>query len=143
MKKQQSAGGIVVRNIRGAWEVLVLQDMNDTWTFPKGNINTGEKPEHAAQREIQEEVGLTDLALHETLTDISYVYRRNGLIRKTVTYFLFESKGDQHPVNQTEEGIHNATWTPIDRAIEIIGYPKTNKPLLDTVKQWTLHRHRT
>ncbi len=143
MKTEQSAGGIIVRSVGGAWEVLIVQDMHDAWTFPKGKIDGGETLKEAARREIQEEVGLTDLTIRETLPVVLYMYRRDGLISKTVQYYIFESNGSENLVNQTNEGIHNASWTPIERAIEIIGYPKTNAPLLLKVKQWTLHQHRT
>jgi 8-oxo-dGTP diphosphatase len=143
MKREQSAGGIIVRSAGGAWDVLIVQDANNAWTFPKGKMDDGETFEEAARREIQEEVGLTDLVMREPLPVIGYVYRRNGLISKSVQYYIFESNGNEPLVSQTEEGIHNAAWTPIEHAINIVGYPKTNKPLLLTVKQWTLHQHRT
>ncbi len=138
-----SAGGIVVRKRQEAWQVVVVQDMNDAWTFPKGKIYAGEEPEQAARREILEEVGLRDIRMHTTLPVIQYIYQKNGRISKTVQYYIFESSGDEPLVSQTEEGIHNATWMQLEKAIKIIGYPKTNLSLLLKVKQWTLHRHRT
>ena len=143
MKTERSAGGVIVRNIHGAWMILVMQDMNDSWTFPKGKIDPGETPEHAARREILEEVGIRTLTTIAKLPDTRYTYKKDGLISKTVQYFLFESKGNETLVNQTEEGIHNATWMPIEKASEIIGYQKTNRPLLLKAKQWTLNPHLT
>jgi 8-oxo-dGTP pyrophosphatase MutT (NUDIX family) len=145
MKTELSAGGIVVRLRSGRWEVLVLQDMNDAWTFPKGNIGTGEDPETAARREIQEEVGPRDIHMRTKLPVIRYMYQRNGLVSKTVQYFIFESKGTEPLVSQTEEGIHNARWMSLDTATQRIGYPKTNKVLLAETKLflWTLHPRRT
>ena len=142
MKTERAAGGIIVRNIRGTWEVLVVQDTNNAWTFPKGKIDTGERSEEAARREIREEVGLTAMTVRTKLPVIRYVFQRDGLISKTVTYFLFESNGNERLVNQMEEGIHNATWMPIDKAIEQIGYAQTNKQLL-TKTLWILHLRRT
>ncbi|KKW10495.1 MAG: hypothetical protein UY49_C0021G0009 [Microgenomates group bacterium GW2011_GWC1_49_7] len=43
MKTEVSAGGIVVRKRMRIWEVLVIRDMNDVWTFPKGLVEKGEK----------------------------------------------------------------------------------------------------
>jgi len=142
MRTERSAGGVIVRNIHGVWLILVLQDMNDSWTFPKGKIDAGETPEQTARREIVEEVGIRSLTTITKLPDTRYTYKKDGLIRKTVLYFLFESKGNETIMNQTEEGIHNATWIPIEKAIEIIGYQKTNKPLLLKAKQWILNQHR-
>jgi 8-oxo-dGTP pyrophosphatase MutT (NUDIX family) len=145
MKTEISAGGIVARLSHGLWEVLLVQDMNGSWTFPKGTIEPGENAEHAALREVREEVGLRTLSTLKKLPAIGYTYKKNCLIKKTVHYFVFTFEGKENLINQTSEGIHNATWIPIDRAIKLIGYPKTNKGLLVSTKDflWKLHVHRT
>lgn len=143
MKSEISAGGIIVRRRGSLWYVLVVRDMNDAYTFPKGKIEPGENAIDAARREIREEVGLTKITMVKKLPVIRYVYNRNGLISKTVHYFLFTMDGDEKLVSQKEEGIHDARWMPIHKVPDIIGYPKTNIPLLLIVKQWTLHQHRT
>lgn len=136
MKTEVSAGGVVVRKRKKGWEVLIVRDMNNEWTFPKGKVDRGETREQAAKREIREEVGITQVTKFLKLPVIHYWYRRNGLISKTVHYFVFTSTGDETPVNQREEGIHEATWVPIRKAIDIIGYTETNKQLL----LWTLKK---
>lgn len=136
MKTEISAGGIIVRSTKGHWEVLILQDMNDAWTFPKGKLEPGEKPEAAACREIKEEVGLNNLTLLKKLPVSRYMYQKNGLISKTVHYFIFKSKGGEPIVDQTEEGIHNAKWMPLDDALLAIGYKETNLPLLEQTKRF-------
>ncbi len=143
MKTEVSAGGIVVRKRHGVWEIMLVQDKNDAWTFPKGLVEKTENYENAATREIREEVGLSGLKLCVKLPLVRYMYQKNGFISKTVHYFLFRLTRPQKAVSQKEEGIHNATWIPLHKAIEIIGYPKTNRPLLLNVKQWTSHQHRT
>ncbi len=135
MKIEISAGGIVVHKNKSVWEVLVLRDMNDAWTFPKGMVENKEELVLAAQREIQEEVGVTDTTLVTALPAIRYMYQRNGLISKVVHYFLFTSGAQEKLVPQKEEGIKEATWMPIDQAIEVIGYAKTNRPMLENVKK--------
>ena len=138
MKTEISAGGIVVQTSGKTWDILVLQDTNDAWTFPKGKIEKGEKLEGAARREIQEEVGLHELSMLTKLPVIRYKYQRNGRISKTVHYYMFESKGNERIINQTEEGVHNAKFITLEKAINIIGYEKTNIPLLEKVKQFLL-----
>lgn len=127
MKTEISVGGVIVRG----QEVLLLRDMNGNWTFPKGLIEPGETPEVAAAREVHEEVGLA-VSVRAPLTTIEYWYERDGQkIHKTVHYFLCDLVGDDEPVPQTEERISEVRWAPIKEAMEIIGYPKTNRVVLE------------
>ncbi len=131
MKTEVSAGGVVVCKFRNSWQVLVMKDMNDTWTFPKGLIEKNESPKHAAVREVAEEVGLHHLTFARKLSDIEYFYKKNGLIHKSVHYYLFISKSRQPLRCQKEEGIREAGWVAFDKAVLRIGYRKTNVALLE------------
>ena len=130
MKTEISAGGLVVRKRKNLWEILVVMDRKDAWTFPKGKLEKGEEALDAAKREITEEVGVSDLTLLTKLPVIRYMYTRDGLISKTVHYFVFQTEGKERLVSQLEEGLHEAQWVSIQKAKEIIGYEKTNKPLI-------------
>lgn len=136
MKTETSAGGVVVRKRRGVWEVLMVRDMSDRWTFPKGKVEKGEDFIHAAEREVSEEVGITDIHLLIALPVTRYIYARKVLISKTVRYFLFSFEGTEKLVSQTEEGIHDASWMPLTKAVNMIGYPKTNIPLLSAARTY-------
>jgi 8-oxo-dGTP pyrophosphatase MutT (NUDIX family) len=138
MKTEISAGGIIIRKNGSAWEILVVRDKNEEFTFPKGKIEEGETEEIAARREIAEEVGITHITMLCKLPVVRYMYSRRGLISKTVHYFLFQNTGKEKVVPQKEEGLHDAQWLPLDEAIEKIGYKKTNKPLLLEVKEFLL-----
>ena len=141
MKTEHSAGGIIVRNIRGIWEVLVIRDSQNVLTFPKGLIQKDEDPADTALREIGEEVGLTQISVIKKLPVIRYIYKKKEFISKTVQYYFCEATGDEKLKPQHDEGIHNAEWLPIDTAIENIGYPKTNKKLLVLTKQFIWKSH--
>jgi 8-oxo-dGTP pyrophosphatase MutT (NUDIX family) len=130
MKAELSAGGVIFHKGRGGWEVLLIRDMNGIWTFPKGIIEKGEKPDDTASREIFEEVGIDGLRIVDFLGEIEYDFRRDGIVRKRVTYYLFLSKRRVHPIVQRDEGIQQASWVPYAAALDRIGYPETNKPLL-------------
>lgn len=136
MKTEVSAGGIVACKSKTGWYVLVLRDMNDTWTFPKGLIEKGEEPNEAAIREIHEEVSIGGLKLVAPLTPVQYVYERNGRIKKTVYYFVFQSSRRIRPKPQKQEGISDARWVKLTDATEIIGYRQTNVKLLE--ETWKL-----
>lgn len=138
MKTVLSAGGVIVCSVHHEWYVLVLKDMNDTWTFPKGMVENGETLATAAAREIQEEVGISGLTILQPLPPINYFYKRNGTVKKTVHYYVFQSKICANPNVQKEEGIHEAKWVLIDDAIDMIGYRETNVKLLDVVRTYLL-----
>ena len=84
MKTEVSAGGVVIRKSRNKWQVLLIRDRNDSWTFPKGKIEKDETRKQAAVREIAEEVGLTALRYLAPAKVIHYFYKRGSLVDKTV-----------------------------------------------------------
>lgn len=125
-----SAGGLIVCRKQNTWWILVMKDHGNNWTFPKGKMEEGEDHINTATREIEEEVGISGLMMLTKLTPSKYWYFREGSIHKTVHYFLFEAKEMTDPVVQTEEGITEAKWIPFEDVAKLIGYPKTNTPLL-------------
>ena len=130
MRYEVSAGGVVVRKNKGTWDVLLIKDMNGNWTFPKGRIEKGETPIVAAKREVSEEVGLTNLKLITALAPVKYVFSRGTLVKKIVYYFLFKYNGIKLPVGQKEEGISDIRWVSYPEAAKLIGYSKSNIPVL-------------
>lgn len=130
MKIEISAGGLIVRKNPQGWEIVLISDMNNQWTFPKGRVEKGEDTLTAARREIAEEVGLDELTLIKKLPIVRYTYKRNGLKSKIVHYFLFQTTSTKNLHPQHDEGIHDAQWISIEKALNILGYPHTNHPLL-------------
>lgn len=134
MKTEISAGGVIYRKKGKSWQILLLKDKNDHWTFPKGLIEEGEEKVKAAQREIGEEVGLKEIKLVADLTPIKYWYKwQSDLVRKTVYYFLFETEGNEETHPQEEEGITDVRWFSPTEALKEVGYRKTNEPILQEV----------
>lgn len=136
MNTETSAGGIVVYKSQAGWLVLLMKDMKNNWTFPKGKREDGEDLEETAIREIEEEVGMTKLRCIAQLSPTTYWYTRGKSIKKTVHYFLFFSKTKQTPNVQKEEGISEATWMTWSDAKSNVGYPKTNAPLLSEAQKF-------
>jgi ADP-ribose pyrophosphatase YjhB (NUDIX family) len=64
MQKEYSAGGVVVG---GNGEVLVVSQGGDSWSLPKGHIDSGETARQAAEREIREESGVSRLTFIKPL----------------------------------------------------------------------------
>jgi 8-oxo-dGTP pyrophosphatase MutT (NUDIX family) len=55
-----SCGAVLVRKADEGWQTLMLRAYRN-WDFPKGLREDGETPLEAAQREVGEETGISDL----------------------------------------------------------------------------------
>lgn len=142
MKHETSAGGVIIARKNNQLLVLLIKDKNNNWTFPKGLIEDGENEEETAKREIGEEVGIRDLKLIAPLTPVKYFYKWEGnLINKTVYYYLFQNSAQEHLKPQTEEGIMDVKWFHLKKAMEIVGYKKTNRMILEEAEKILSNNH--
>jgi 8-oxo-dGTP pyrophosphatase MutT (NUDIX family) len=130
-----AAGGVVIYRHDNTFDVLLILDMQSKLTFPKGLVDPGEQNFETAKREIAEETGAMDIIHLFDLPDISYpvVWNNNPQI-KVVKYYVFEIYDKPVLVPQRIEGINSAVWMNVDQAIQVVGYEKTNVPLLKIVK---------
>src|SRR2546426_580171 len=92
MRREFSAGGVVVRNLRGRPALAAIRPAGKpegTWALPKGLIGPGERAEVTALREVREETGVEATPV-EKLGDVRYVYTWDGeRVFKVVSFFLF------------------------------------------------------
>lgn len=90
-RKQRSAGALILNSDNQI--LLVFQAKGRFWEFPKGKIESGESDDEAMLREIEEEVGLTQLALIPGFDEeIFYKFETpEGTIQKSVRYFAFRT----------------------------------------------------
>jgi 8-oxo-dGTP pyrophosphatase MutT (NUDIX family) len=115
-----SAGGVVVRRMRGRPHVAVVRVRDEILALPKGHPNGDESAEDAARREVREETGL-DTELLEKLGDVRYSYQRGGRrIRKSVAFYLFRYRSGS--VNDHDHEVEEALWLPLDEAAERLAY---------------------
>jgi 8-oxo-dGTP pyrophosphatase MutT (NUDIX family) len=131
--KHRSAGIVVVRQQEGEWRFLVLRAYRN-WDFPKGLIESGEKPLAAALRETEEETGLTDLDfLWGTESIDTEVYGD----RKVASFYLAQTRQEQIvlPVNpELGHPEHNEfRWVKYQQAQALL--PPRLQPILDWAGQ--------
>ncbi len=92
VRREFSAGGVVVRNLRGRPALAAIRPAGKpegTWALPKGLIAPGERAEVTALREVREETGVEATPV-EKLGDVRYVYTWDGeRVFKVVSFFLF------------------------------------------------------
>jgi 8-oxo-dGTP pyrophosphatase MutT (NUDIX family) len=126
MRREFSAGGVVLRRVRGEWRLAAIRPggKDDVWALPKGLVGPGESPADTALREVAEETGVEG-RLVEKLGDVRYVYTWSGeRVFKVVSFFLVRyvrgRLGDipdrfRHEVAETR-------WLPLDEAPKLLSY---------------------
>ena len=120
MIREFSAGGVVVRRMRGRPFVAVVRVRDDVLALPKGHPDAGESAADAAWREVREETGL-EAELVEKLDDIRYWYVRGGeRVMKIVSFFLFRYRRGR--VADHDHEVQEAMWIPLDEAPDRLAY---------------------
>jgi 8-oxo-dGTP pyrophosphatase MutT (NUDIX family) len=127
VKREFSAGGVVVRRLRGRWCVAAIRPggkPEGTWALPKGLISPGDSAEATALREVAEETGVEG-RLDGKLGDVKYVYTWEGeRIFKIVSFFLVRYVrgriGDIPPEHAHE--VAEARWLPLEEAPRLLAY---------------------
>lgn len=146
MVRETSAGGVVLRKMRGRWYLAVIEPHMERprrniripkalrtpadaelVALPKGSIDPGEKPEDTALREVREETGVR-ADLIAKLADIKYIYIRNwgdhAKVFKIVSFYLLLYRsgrlGNIAPEMRIE--VQNAFWLPLEQAPSKLSY---------------------
>ena len=120
MIREFSAGGLVIRNLRGRPFVAVVRVREQILALPKGHPEAGESAQEAALREVREETGLEATPI-EKLGDIRYWYAREGeRVMKIVAFFLFRYRSGD--VADHDHEVEEALWIPLDEAAERLAY---------------------
>jgi 8-oxo-dGTP pyrophosphatase MutT (NUDIX family) len=127
VKREFSAGGVLVRKLRGDWMLAAIRPAGKAqgvWALPKGNIGRDEDPRETARREVQEETGANG-RLVEKLGDVRYVYTWDGeRIFKVVSFFLLRYSsgrlGELPP--ETAHEVAEVRWLPLAEAPKLLAY---------------------
>jgi 8-oxo-dGTP pyrophosphatase MutT (NUDIX family) len=127
VRREFSAGGVVVRRLRGRIVMAAIRPAGKpegTWALPKGLIGPGERAELTALREVTEETGIEATPV-EKLGDVRYVYTWAGeRIFKVVSFYLLRYQrgrlGDIAPEQRIE--VDEARWLPLEDAPRLLAY---------------------
>ncbi len=135
---RHSAGGLVLSRGR----VLVVRQLHNTWSLPKGHLEPGETPLEAAKREILEESGIRTLTFIRPLG--SYTRYQIGLDgkddmskKKHIIMFLFTTT--QTKLRPQDPATPEAVWLPPAKAVARLTHPKDRaflKRALQAIKQF-------
>ena len=127
MRREFSAGGVLVRRMRGRWYVAAIRPGGKPaglWALPKGGIGPAEDPGATALREVEEETGAHG-RLDRKLGDVRYVYTWDGeRIFKVVSFFLVRWSGGRLGEIAPEFAVEVAEvrWLPLEDAPRLLAY---------------------
>jgi 8-oxo-dGTP pyrophosphatase MutT (NUDIX family) len=127
MRREFSAGGVLVRRLRGRWVVAAIRPGGKppgVWALPKGLIEAGEGGEATALREVAEETGAHGRSLGK-LGDVKYWFAwQEERIFKVVSFFLVRYEGGRLgdlPAAFRHE-VAEVAWLPLDEAPRLLAY---------------------
>jgi 8-oxo-dGTP pyrophosphatase MutT (NUDIX family) len=121
VKREFSAGGLVIRRFRGRPFVAAIRPRSDVLALPKGHPDGKESMGDAAVREVREETGL-EAELREKLGDIKYFYvdRSGERVFKIVSFFLLGYRSGSIKAHDFE--VESVEWVPLAEAPKKLSY---------------------
>ena len=127
MKREFSAGGVLVRRLRGRWVFAAIRPAGKepgVWALPKGLIGDRERPEETALREVAEETGANGRLVGK-LGDVRYVYTWGGeRIFKVVSFYLLRYSrgrlGELPPATAHE--VAEVRWLLLEEGPQLLAY---------------------
>jgi 8-oxo-dGTP pyrophosphatase MutT (NUDIX family) len=126
VRREFSAGGVVIRRIRGAWHLAAIRPggRKNVWALPKGLVGEGEAPADTALREVTEETGVRG-RLVEKLGDVRYVYFWEGArVFKIVSFYLVRySSGRLGDIpEEFRHEVAETRWLLLEDAPRLLAY---------------------
>ena len=125
----------VIRHNGGDWRVLALQRADNakrpgSWETVYGKIDSGERAEDAAVRELEEETGLEPTALYNVTVNSFYLHTKRTIQMCPV----FAAFVEDDAVVMLGEEHERSEWLSVDDACERFTWPREAHSLRDAHK---------
>jgi type II secretory ATPase GspE/PulE/Tfp pilus assembly ATPase PilB-like protein/8-oxo-dGTP pyrophosphatase MutT (NUDIX family) len=122
----------VIRHNGGDWRVLALQRAADakrpgSWETVYGKIDSGERPEDAAVRELSEETGLEVKALYNVSVNSFYLHAKQT-IEMCIVFAAFVDDDAEVTIGEEHQRFE---WLPVDEACDRYTWPREAHSLRD------------
>ena len=122
LKKEKSCGCVIIENNK---VLLILQQNDAYWGFPKGHVENGETETQTAKREVKEEVGL-DVKIDESKRySINYIVRDE--IDKTSVFYIATPIGGK--IQKQDSEVKEVKWCTFEEALELITFDNLKEVL--------------
>ncbi|MBU0579134.1 NUDIX domain-containing protein [Patescibacteria group bacterium] len=134
MKKDFSYGLVPMYKDGEKVEFLLIQHIEGHWGFPKGHAKNNEIPLQTAQREFEEETGITLYQVDENVTfNEEYYPKKSGqILHKTVTYY--PAWVSDKNVKIQEEEVADYGWFEYREATKKVTFSGARKVLREVRK---------
>lgn len=129
----EAGGGIVFNSNK---ELLLIKRAGK-WDLPKGKIDKGEKTEHGAMREVEEECGVNKLTIRNFNGNSYHSYKLQGhRFLKVTHWFIMDTKFNGKLVPQKEENITDVKWVNWQKLnLETLDFYESIREVLLDIKE--------
>ena len=135
-KETKCAGGIIYNDKN---EVVIVNQNHDSWSLPKGHIDSGESSLEAALREIYEETGIKKPTYIKSLG--KFKRYRIGLDGnddlselKTISIYLFKS--NQINLQPIDPNNPEAIWVNVEEAYKLLSHKEDKSFFKKSLSLW-------
>jgi 8-oxo-dGTP pyrophosphatase MutT (NUDIX family) len=127
VRREFSAGGVLVRRLRGEWVLAAIQPAGKPkglWVLPKGQLDEGESGVDAAMREVAEETGVKGHVVSKLGDTRYWFYWEGERVFKVVSFFLVRyvsGRLGEIPEEFRHE-VADVRWLPLADAPGLLAY---------------------
>jgi 8-oxo-dGTP pyrophosphatase MutT (NUDIX family) len=125
--KEKSCGAIVFNDN----SVLIIEQFQGFFSFPKGHVEGNETEEETAIREVKEETNIDIEIISKKKYKINY--KINGNIKKEVVFFI--AKATSFKLKNQENEIISCEWIDKDKVLDKLTYNNIKKVYKNVLKQ--------
>ena len=122
IKKEKSCGCVIIENNK---VLLILQQNDAYWGFPKGHVENGETEIETAKREVKEEVGL-DVKIDESKRYVTNYIVRNEIDKTSVFYMATPIGGK---IQKQDSEVKEVKWCTFEEALTLITFDNLKEVL--------------